>query len=44
MGDNVYAYGPPGLDWSQANLERQGAIVDRWHSALRNHRLHIDVA
>ncbi|MFO1128068.1 MAG: hypothetical protein U1E66_06515 [Rhodospirillales bacterium] len=30
LGDNVYDYGPPGLDWSRQNLEQQGAIVDQW--------------
>ena len=30
FGDNVYAYGPPGPDWGEFNLEQQGAIVDQW--------------
>jgi hypothetical protein len=31
LGDNVYAYGPPGPDWSRDfNQEQQGAIVDQW--------------
>ena len=30
FGDNVYAYGQVGPDWSSFNLEQQGAIVDQW--------------
>ena len=30
FGDDVYAYGPPGPDWSSLNLEQQGAIVNQW--------------
>ncbi len=30
FGDDVYAYGPAGPDWSSLNLEQQGAIVNGW--------------
>ncbi len=30
FGDDVYAYGPAGPDWSSFNMEQQGAIVDQW--------------
>jgi hypothetical protein len=30
MGDNVYAYGPAGPEWSAFNLEQQGQIVNQW--------------
>ena len=30
LGDNVYAYGPAGPDWSSFNLEQQGQIVNQW--------------
>ena len=30
FGDNVYAYGQAGPDWSSFNLEQQGAIVNQW--------------
>ena len=32
QGDNVYAYGPAGPDWSAFNLEQQGAIVNQWYA------------
>ena len=30
LGENVYAYGPPGPPYSAFNLEAQAAIVDQW--------------
>lgn len=30
LGEDVYAYGPPGPPFSQFDLEAQGAIVDNW--------------
>jgi hypothetical protein len=30
MGDDVYAYGPPGPPWSSFNLEQQAQIVNQW--------------
>ena len=30
MGDDVYAYGPAGPDWSSFNLEQQGQVVNQW--------------
>ena len=30
MGDDVYAYGGAGPDWSSFNLEQQGQIVNEW--------------
>lgn len=37
LGDNVYAYGPPGPDWSSGfNPEQQAAIVDQWFGGNGN--------
>jgi hypothetical protein len=36
LGDKVYAYGPPGPDWSDLNPEQQGAIVDQWFGGNGN--------
>lgn len=35
MGDDVYAYGPAGPDWSSFNLEQQGQIVNQWFGGDR---------
>jgi hypothetical protein len=35
VGQDVYAYGPPGAPWSSFNLEQQGAIVDQWFGGDR---------
>lgn len=40
LGDNVYAYGAPGGDWSTFNAEQQGAIVDQWYGGNHNSARH----
>lgn len=34
VGGSVYVYGPPGPEWSEFNLEQQGAIVDQWFAGI----------
>jgi hypothetical protein len=36
MGDDVYAYGPPGPPWSSFNLEQQAQIVNQWFGGDHN--------
>jgi hypothetical protein len=36
LGENVYAYGPPGPPYSAFNLEAQAAIVDQWFGGNGN--------
>jgi hypothetical protein len=44
FGDNVYAYGPAGPDWSSFNLEQQGAIVNEWFGGEQTNNIQMDPA
>jgi len=40
MGDNVYAYGPAGPDWSNFNFEQQASIVNQWFAGSNDYDTH----